>query len=50
MICLEDCNDVLELNCRIGKKYPRKCKQGVLCDPESEWDALEKCKICKKII
>tara|TARA_R110002096_G_C14490184_1_gene714547 strand:- start:143 stop:289 length:147 start_codon:yes stop_codon:yes gene_type:complete len=26
------------------------CVEGVLCDPAAEFEMLERCKICKKII
>jgi len=41
--------DVLQQNCRIGLVY-KKCADNKLCDPQSEFDMIESCKICKKLI
>ena len=41
--------DVLQQNCKIGKKHP-KCSAGKLCHPQGEFDMVESCKSCKKII
>jgi hypothetical protein len=41
--------DVLNQNCKVGKIYTR-CDPGKLCKPQAEFEMLESCKICKKII
>jgi hypothetical protein len=41
--------DVLNQNCRVGKIYA-KCDANKLCNPQSEFEMLESCKDCKKII
>tara|TARA_B100000809_G_C15121558_1_gene524485 strand:- start:1531 stop:1701 length:171 start_codon:yes stop_codon:yes gene_type:complete len=39
------------LNAKIGKTYPKKnCSPGVLCHPQTEFDMIESCKNCKKLI
>ena len=34
----------------VEKTSEKPCEKGVLCDPESLFECLEKCKKCKKII
>ena len=40
--------DVLQQNCRIGRVYA-SCVAGKLCDPQGEFDVIERCKICNKL-
>ena len=36
-------------NCRVGRSY-RKCVIGKLCSPRSDFDMVESCNECNKII
>ena len=42
-----------DTNCRVGRTYKKStkvCKEGVLCSPADEFEMLEKCTICNKIL
>jgi hypothetical protein len=41
--------DILNQNCRVGRIYA-KCDPDKLCHPQAEFEMLESCKECKKII
>ena len=39
------------LNAKVGRTYQNhNCVPGVLCNPQSEFDMIESCKVCKKLI
>lgn len=41
--------DVLQQNCKVKRTY-KKCVDGVLCNPEPEFDTVERCVICNKYL
>ena len=40
----------IKSNCKVARTYKKGCEAGKLCNPQPEFDCLETCKDCTKIL